>query len=401
MTTFIILAVIITLITLVCYLYNLYEKKVDKVKNYFQSQLSQFMELKKNIFEIQTNGKKVKIWNNQHTVDYIILQQKDRLINFLKLYNNYGIWWENNIQKIIKQTKNLASNISSEMIIFGDKFYKRATLEIENLVKNNNPNNIQLSFITYTYHSNTRHYNPNTHEWWSDKSPIKTTFSKILNPKEVLTRLELLAKYNFEMTEYQYHCDNQRKLMTQELRNEIIERDNCICQICKKKCSKNEIEIDHIKPVSKGGKTMRSNLQVLCLSCNRKKSNKWLEDLSSKNIITKPTTIQSNTENENEKQWESFNKKYNETKYNNLKQSDHCAQIGDKITIQFIDENEKMTFTLVENNASLNRNEVSVNSPIGQAVFGQDEDCKICVHTPNGIEKIKIMLIEKTKNNNC
>ena len=116
-------------------------------------------------------------------------------------------------------------------------------------------------------------------------------------------------------------------------------------------------------------------------------------------MITKPT-IQSNTEQENEKQWESFNKKYNETKYNNLKQSDQCAQIGDKITIQFINENEKMTFTLVESNASRNRFEVSVNSPIGQAVFGQEEGCEISAHTPNGIESIKILLVEKAKNNN-
>ena len=117
-------------------------------------------------------------------------------------------------------------------------------------------------------------------------------------------------------------------------------------------------------------------------------------------MITKPT-IQSNTEHENEKQWESFNKKYNKTKYSNLKQNDQCAQIGDKITIHFIDEDEKITFTLVESNSSSNKNEVSVNSPIGQAVFGQDEGCKICVHTPNEIENIKIKLIEKTKNNNC
>lgn len=398
MTTYIVCSVIIIIAIIYC-IYNSYEKKVNQVKKYFQDKLSQFNELKKNIFEIETTGKKIKAWDKQHTVDYVILQEKDKIINFLKVYNNYGIWWEENIKNVIKAAKNIASNISSEMIILGLKFYKRAILEIKNLVKNNDPNDIQLIFRTYTYHSNTRHYNPNTHEWWSDHSPIKTTFLKSLNPKEVLIRLEILAKYNFEMTEYQHNCDNQRKLMTKELRNEIIERDHSICQICKKKCLRNEIEVDHIQPISKGGKTMRSNLQVLCLSCNRKKSNKWLEDLLSKNMITKPT-IQSNTEHENEKQWESFNKKYNQTKYNNLKQNDQCAQIGDKITIQFINENEKMTFTLVESNASRNRFEVSVNSPIGQAVFGQEEGCEISAHTPNGIESIKILLIEKAKNNN-
>jgi 5-methylcytosine-specific restriction endonuclease McrA len=34
------------------------------------------------------------------------------------------------------------------------------------------------------------------------------------------------------------------------------------------------LQIDHKVPVSKGGKTVRSNLQVLCSKCNGSKSNK-------------------------------------------------------------------------------------------------------------------------------
>lgn len=34
-------------------------------------------------------------------------------------------------------------------------------------------------------------------------------------------------------------------------------------------------DIDHIKPVSKGGLNTKTNLQILCHDCNNKKANKY------------------------------------------------------------------------------------------------------------------------------
>lgn len=52
-------------------------------------------------------------------------------------------------------------------------------------------------------------------------------------------------------------------------------RQNGVCPICKLQFSFDEMEGDHIKPWSKGGHTTAENCQMLCKSCNAKKTNKY------------------------------------------------------------------------------------------------------------------------------
>lgn len=88
-------------------------------------------------------------------------------------------------------------------------------------------------------------------------------------------RNDQLKEINYECTLQEYHSKNQRKLLTKDLRKKIIIRDNYTCQICGKYMPDEVgLHVDHIIPVSKGGKTISSNLQVLCSKCNGKKSNK-------------------------------------------------------------------------------------------------------------------------------
>lgn len=88
-------------------------------------------------------------------------------------------------------------------------------------------------------------------------------------------RDEQLAEISHACTLREYHDKNQRKLMTKELRQSIMIRDHYTCQNCGKiMMDEVGLHIDHIIPVSKGGKTVPSNLQVLCSKCNGNKSNK-------------------------------------------------------------------------------------------------------------------------------
>lgn len=82
-------------------------------------------------------------------------------------------------------------------------------------------------------------------------------------------RNEELKNINYECTLREYNSKHQRKLMTKELRKKIMIRDNYTCRICGKYMPDEVgLHIDHMIPVSKGGKTIPSNLQVLCSKCN-------------------------------------------------------------------------------------------------------------------------------------
>lgn len=69
----------------------------------------------------------------------------------------------------------------------------------------------------------------------------------------------------------------QRTLMTKKLRESIKARDNFTCCNCGNSTHVEPnllLEIDHIIPVSKGGRTEEDNLQTLCWKCNRSKGDK-------------------------------------------------------------------------------------------------------------------------------
>lgn len=66
-------------------------------------------------------------------------------------------------------------------------------------------------------------------------------------------------------------CHVERGKVTNKLRFAIYARDGHRCLKCGRSTA--DLEIDHIFPISKGGKTTFDNLQTLCRSCNLKKSN--------------------------------------------------------------------------------------------------------------------------------
>lgn len=98
--------------------------------------------------------------------------------------------------------------------------------------------------------------------------PVKMTEEKINDLIKALESKLTLADFTKE----------QRNLMTKKLREKIKERDNYTCCECGNSIYAEPnllLEIDHIKPVSKGGYTEENNLRTLCWKCNRSKGNKF------------------------------------------------------------------------------------------------------------------------------
>lgn len=79
---------------------------------------------------------------------------------------------------------------------------------------------------------------------------------------------KLFIKYIQPSLKIKEHIEVIRKRISEELRDEILTRDNYQCVLCN---SKKQLELDHIIPFIIGGKTIKENLRTLCKKCNLKR----------------------------------------------------------------------------------------------------------------------------------
>jgi len=61
-----------------------------------------------------------------------------------------------------------------------------------------------------------------------------------------------------------------------EVKMRVVRRDNYTCQHCRKHLRDDEVEFDHIIPVSKGGSSEEHNIRLTCFKCNRDKSDDYV-----------------------------------------------------------------------------------------------------------------------------
>ncbi|NMB08717.1 MAG: DUF262 domain-containing protein [Tissierellia bacterium] len=103
------------------------------------------------------------------------------------------------------------------------------------------------------------------------------------NPEEIEKRISELYK-DVELKNkkgiYEYILTGDSKYLNlrtfeDHVKKAIYEKQKNKCAHCKKEFPFNQMHADHIKPWSLGGKTEPENCQVLCQSCNAKKSDNY------------------------------------------------------------------------------------------------------------------------------
>lgn len=99
---------------------------------------------------------------------------------------------------------------------------------------------------------------------------------KIYSVNDILHHQKNVAKRQAWQSTREYQINEERRRMTPTLRYQILNRDHYRCVVCGRSAKEDgvKLHVDHIIPVSKGGKTIPENLQTLCEDCNLGKSDK-------------------------------------------------------------------------------------------------------------------------------
>lgn len=109
----------------------------------------------------------------------------------------------------------------------------------------------------------------------SPKGRVNLSKNQILNFDDVFACFESVSRSHLDKSTYSKLVAVERGEISDSLRYDILNRDNFTCTICGASAKQGaRLHVDHIIPVSKGGKSTPDNLRTLCERCNIGKSNK-------------------------------------------------------------------------------------------------------------------------------
>ncbi len=107
---------------------------------------------------------------------------------------------------------------------------------------------------------------------------IETIVTMFIRDHKKAKRKQAREKRRLEYQDRRMANDAEHAKVTRAMRYDVLRRDNFHCVRCGRGREDGvKLHVDHIVPVSRGGKTAMSDLQTLCEDCNCGKGNRYLE----------------------------------------------------------------------------------------------------------------------------
>ncbi len=126
----------------------------------------------------------------------------------------------------------------------------------------------------------------------------KLAFRLRITEDELKTVIDGLSRWIEEGEYKEPETKWASRYISPDVRELILEKYNRACNSCG---STENIEIDHIIPISKGGDSRAENLQTLCRPCNRSKRHRLTEQVATQEINERSLETETETETETEK----------------------------------------------------------------------------------------------------
>lgn len=123
--------------------------------------------------------------------------------------------------------------------------------------------------VTYSFDLTVRYTTPKTY---------KTSYERrVFTREEILQAKKISNEEEIKRDKYKAQVEREREIGS-KLRYDVLRRDGFRCTICGVAAKDGaKLHVDHIKPVSKGGKSEMKNLRTLCDRCNLGKSDSYEE----------------------------------------------------------------------------------------------------------------------------
>ena len=212
------------------------------------------------IIKLEVNYDNEDYYENVSTQDYLIYQLqyiqdeiKENIDLFLENSNQYELYMSEINERYCKHEYNIKIPFLLRKLI-----YSIETKKVEECVK---LPNTEFSVFVKIRLTDLR----------GNVFKYKTKYFNIEEVENLIERVNDKTNNRFnDKAIWDSISTVERAKVTNKLRLAIYERDDYCCVKCG---SETDLEIDHIVPISKGGKSELSNLQTLCRSCNKQKSN--------------------------------------------------------------------------------------------------------------------------------